>query len=184
MDSEDHALQKVVKKMKEVVTTYPNFPKQGITFKDVHPIMSDHETRELILQYLVSRYKDKGLNSVVGLESRGYYFGIPLAFALKIPFIPFRKAGKLPGEVESIEYGLEYKDKEKMEVQKGQIKRGDKVVILDDVLVTGGTAAAAVQMAHQCGAEVLEVSLLIEFTALEGRKKAPQGVNYFALWKV
>jgi len=143
--------------------------------------MMNHHVRQIVLDALVERYKDKNLTAIVGLESRGYYFGIPLAIALMLPFIPVRKAGKLPGPVEGISYGLEYKEQEKIEIQKELIKKGDRVVILDDVLVTGGTAAAGCDLVKKCGADIVEVSLLIELVSFGGRNKIPKDIPVFSI---
>eukprot|EP01116_Phalansterium_solitarium_P020552 TRINITY_DN6107_c0_g1_i1.p1 TRINITY_DN6107_c0_g1~~TRINITY_DN6107_c0_g1_i1.p1 ORF type:complete len:177 (+),score=26.04 TRINITY_DN6107_c0_g1_i1:57-587(+) len=163
------------------IATYPNFPKEGITFKDIHPVISDPELRKIVVKELVSRYSDKGIDIVVGLETRGYYFGIPLAFELGVPFVPFRKAGKLPGDVASVEYGLEY-GKDKIQCQRGALKPGSRVLIVDDLMATGGTAAAACDLARQCGASVFEVHVLVELTKLNGRSKAPPGVPYHSFF--
>jgi len=173
-----HDLQKV----EALIKSYADFPKKGINFKDIHPILTNHEARDTVLKHLANRYKDKNINVIVGLESRGYYYGMLLSHELKLPFVPFRKAGKLPGPVHTIDYGLEY-GKDAMQVQKSAIKKGDRVLILDDLLATGGTAAAACQLVTMCEAEIVEVSFLIELLELNGRSKAPKGVEYYALFK-
>jgi len=170
-----------LEKVKSLIKCHTDFPKKGILFRDLHPVMADHEAREIVVKHLVDRYKDKKINVIVGLESRGYYFGILLASALHIPFVPFRKAGKLPGEVIGFEYGLEY-GKDKMEVQKSTIKKGDRIIIVDDLLATGGTANAACNLAQQCGGEIVEVSFMIELLELKGRSKAPKDVAYYSMF--
>jgi len=167
-------------RIKSLITSHPNFPTQGVTFRDIHPVMTDSESRDTILDILVKRYSGK-IDRVVGLESRGYYFGIPLAFALKIPFVPVRKPGKLPGKTFIMEYQLEYKEKEALEVQEEMIPRGCKVVVMDDLIATGGTAGAACKLVEMCGGIVYECSFLIELKDLKGREKLPPSVPFFSL---
>jgi len=168
-----------LEKVKSFIKIYRDFPKKGIQFQDIHPLLADHEGREIVLQHLLNRYKDKGIQVVTGMESRGYYFGIPLAFALKVPFVPLRKPKKLPGELSGIDYGLEY-GTDRLEIQTSMIK-ADKVLIVDDLLATGGTAAAACELIKICGGEVVECCFIIELMELNGRNKAPKDVPYYSV---
>lgn len=121
------------------------------------------------------------LDAIVGLESRGYYFGIPLADALGLPFVPLRKAGKLPGQCQSVSYGLEY-GKATIEVQEGVIQKGWKVLVVDDLMATGGTAAGACELIEKLGAVAVEVHVLVELSELNGRTKLPQSVPLYSLF--
>eukprot|EP01127_Copromyxa_protea_P016810 TRINITY_DN5069_c0_g1_i2.p1 TRINITY_DN5069_c0_g1~~TRINITY_DN5069_c0_g1_i2.p1 ORF type:complete len:131 (-),score=31.58 TRINITY_DN5069_c0_g1_i2:49-441(-) len=120
---------------KQLISFHADFPIPGITFCDIHPIMANAQARATVTNHLHDRYKDQKIDIVVGLESRGYYFGLPLADKLGVPFVPLRKKGKLPGELFSVSYGLEYKEKETIEVQKDKLPVGSKVLIVDDLLV-------------------------------------------------
>ncbi len=175
-------LENIKKLISENIKEYPNFPKKGIIFYDLHPLMANPDARGKILDFLVEKYNnlDKKVTCIVAMESRGYYLGIPLADRLGVPFIPLRKPGKLPGKLESVSYGLEY-GTDTLSVQKKVIKAGDNVLVVDDLLATGGTAAAACQLVQKCGGIIVEVSVIIELSFLNGRKKAPEGVEYYSL---
>lgn len=123
---------------------------------------------------------DAKLDAVVGLDSRGYYFGVPLADALGLPFVAVRKAGKLPGDCKKISYALEYGTAE-MEIQEEALKAGARVVVIDDLMATGGTAAAACALIAQIGGVVTEVHVMIELDGLKGRNKLPEGVPLHSL---
>lgn len=114
--------------LKSVLKEYADFPKKGVNFVDIHPLMLNHEARQMVVDHLVERYKDAKLDGIVCMESRGYYLGIPLAFALKIPFIPLRKPGKLPGKVHSASFNKEY-GSDVLEIQDGILPPGSRVVI-------------------------------------------------------
>jgi adenine phosphoribosyltransferase len=153
----------------------PDFPKPGIIFKDISPLLASPEASKIMTLKLINHFKDKHVNVVVGIESRGFLFGMLMADALNAKFIMMRKPGKLPGEIMSQEYDLEY-GKDQLEIQKDAINASDKVIIHDDVLATGGTAAAAHSLIEQAGASVLGYSFVIELDFLGGRKllqKAP-----------
>lgn len=121
------------------------------------------------------------MDCIVGLESRGYYFGILLANSLNLPFVPLRKAGKLPGKCQSISYGLEYGNAT-IEVQENIIKKGWKVLVVDDLMATGGTASAACQLLNIIGAKVVEVHVCIELTELNGKSKIPSDIPLYSLF--
>jgi len=155
---------------KALITAHADFPSKGIVFRDIHPIMSNAQARKTVLDALEARYKDKNVAVVVGLEARGYYFGIPLADRLKARFVPFRKPGKLPGPTQSVEYKKEY-GTDTIYVQDNTIHAGENVLIIDDLLATGGTAAAAVELVKKFNAKTLEVHCLIELADLKGKDK-------------
>lgn len=123
---------------------------------------------------------DYKLDAIVGLDSRGYYFGVPLADALGLPFIPARKVGKLPGATKSVSYGLEY-GSATIEMQEGVLAPGARVLVVDDLMATGGTAAGACQLIKDLGAHVVEVHVMVELVELNGRSKLPEGVPLHSL---
>lgn len=147
----------------------PDFPQPEIIFKDISPLLASHEARNKMTNTLVAHYRDKNIDVVVGIESRGFLFGMLMADALNAKFVMMRKSGKLPGEIMSQEYYLEY-GTDKLEIQRDAINASDKVLIHDDVLATGGTAAAAHSLIEQAGASVLGYSFMIELDFLKGRK--------------
>mmetsp|Transcript_9262 Transcript_9262/g.10240 ORF Transcript_9262/g.10240 Transcript_9262/m.10240 type:complete len:184 (+) Transcript_9262:65-616(+) len=163
------ATQSTIEEIKATFKAYKDFPKQGVTFFDIHPLMRTPDERKKMLDILINRYKGK-IDAVVGLESRGYYFGIPLAFALAVPFVPLRKPGKLPGKLQSVSYGTQY-SKDTICVQEEALPKGTKVAVIDDLLATGGTAAAALELMKKVGAEVVELHCCVELVDLGGRKK-------------
>lgn len=150
----------------------PDFPQKGIIFKDAGDIYASPECMNTLKKVIVDAYKDKGLTKVVGLESRGFIFGAMIAAELNLPFVPFRKPGKLPGDVLKYTYDLEYKKGESMEVQRRQLSASDVVLIHDDILATGGTASAAIALCNMFGIkrESLFVNFLLEIDFLQGRK--------------
>lgn len=146
----------------------PNFPKPGIMFRDITPLLANPDAfRELVAQ-LAFAIKESGATTIVGLESRGFIFGVAAAQTLGIPFVPARKAGKLPGETVSVGYALEYGE-QRLELQKGSLSSGDKVAIVDDLLATGGTANAAAALVRKLGAQVAGFFFAIELRDLNGR---------------
>lgn len=169
-------------KVKALIPVYPDFPKKGVVFYDIHPVMQNDAAREFLVDRLAARYEGK-VDIVVGLESRGYYFGILLAQRLKIAFVPCRKAGKLPGSTIKLSYGKEY-GTDIIEVQKDNIPEGSRVVIVDDLLATGGTASAAISLIQNCGATIIEFHVQIELLDLKGRDKLPQNVSLFSFFQV
>jgi len=166
--------------IKNALVHYKDWPKPGINFVDVHPVMSNPHLREDLFEAIRQRYEGKFITSIVAMESRGYYFGLPLAMQLGLPFIPLRKPKKLPGEVIGVDYGLEY-GTDRLEIQKGRIQAGDSVLIVDDLLATGGTASAACKLVQSCGGIVYECFFVIELDALNGGQKLPTGVSYYSL---
>lgn len=146
-----------------------NFPKPGIQFKWYANLLKDPEAFHKTIEAFASRYKEKKLDAIVGLDSRGFIFGSALAYELKIPFVMVRKAGKLPGKVVKIDYSLEYASAS-FELETDSLKAKDRVLIIDDLLATGGTANAAGSLIEALGAEVVEAAFLIELQGLNGRQ--------------
>lgn len=156
-------LQKYIRNVKD-------FPKKGILFKDVTTLLKEPEAIDLALKQLYSIAKDLKISKVVGIESRGFIFGAMLAEKLHAGFIPIRKPGKLPAETESITYALEY-GTDTIQIHKDAIKIGERVLLHDDLLATGGTAQAAAKLIERLGGEVVQISFVIELTALKGRER-------------
>jgi len=156
-------------KIKDAVRDIPDFPKPGIVFKDITPIFQDPQLCGEIVQELRFQCRDLKADAVVGVESRGFLFGLPLANSLSLPFAPVRKKGKLPYDTVSYKYDLEYGSAE-IEMHTDAIKPGMRVVVHDDLLATGGTAAAAANLIQQCGAEVCGFSFVLELEFLNGRE--------------
>ena len=158
------------KSIEEYVRSIPDFPEEGIIFRDVTSILVDAEGLHLAIDLMEEKIKDIDFDVVVGPESRGFIFGVPLAYNLKKAFIPVRKKGKLPCETVEIEYDLEY-GSAVIEMHKDSIKPGQKVVIIDDLMATGGTIEAIVKLVEQLGGEVVKIVFLMELEGLMGRKK-------------
>ena len=159
-----------MKKIEEYVRSIPDFPEEGIIFRDVTSILQDADGLHLSIDLIQEKLKDVDFDVVVGTESRGFIFGVPVAYNMHKPFVPVRKKGKLPCETISMKYDLEYGTAE-IEMHKDSIKPGQKVVVIDDLIVTGGTIEAAIKLIEQLGGEVVKVIFLMELAGLEGRKK-------------
>jgi len=154
--------------LSKFIKDIPNFPKEGIVFKDISPLLASKEARESMTQSLIAPFKDKNIDVVIGIESRGFLFGMLMADALNAKFVMMRKPGKLPGQIISQEYQLEY-GTDTLEIQKGSLSSQDNVLIHDDVLATGGTAAAALSLVEQTGATTVGYSFIIELDFLNGK---------------
>ena len=159
-----------MKKMEDYVRSIPDFPEEGIIFRDVTSVLQDADGLTLAVDKMQELVKDVEFDEIVGLESRGFIFGMPIAYNLHKPFIPVRKKGKLPCETIEISYDLEY-GSATIEMHKDAIKPGDKVVIVDDLIATGGTVEASIKLVEQLGGEVVKVIFLMELEGLCGRKK-------------
>ena len=156
--------------LKQYIRTVTDFPKKGIMFRDITTLLKEPVALKKTALRLFEFTKNKNITKVVGIESRGFLFGISLAEKLDVGFIPCRKKGKLPAETESITYSLEYGE-DTLEIHKDAIKEGDKVLLHDDLLATGGTAQAACRLIEKLGGQVVQVSFIIELTFLKGRTK-------------
>ncbi len=157
------------KEIEQKIRTIPNFPKDGINFKDITPLLLDSRLSERIVDIFINKLKDLRVDAVVGIESRGFLYGFLLAHKLKVPFVPIRKAGKLPGDTLKYKYSLEYGYSE-MEIHKFDIKKDWNVVIHDDLLATGGTAVAASELITQLNANISAFTFVIELGNLSGIK--------------
>lgn len=158
------------------ITDVPDFPQPGIVFKDITTIFEDAALCRDLLKRMEDHYRHQKIEAVAALESRGFLFGFPLAMALNVPFILIRKKGKLPRETHSVSYALEYGNAV-IEMHVDALKPGQKVLIHDDVLATGGTAVAAAQLVEMADAEVVGFSFLVELNFLQGRTKLEQYSN-------
>jgi adenine phosphoribosyltransferase len=156
--------------LKSVIRDVPDFPKPGIIFKDITPIMLNPKVSEEVLDYLVEIYKDKNIDVIAGIESRGFLFGFPLAIRLGIPFVLIRKKGKLPYDKISHDYELEY-GTSTIEMHVDAIEPGQKVLIHDDLLATGGSAEAAAHLIKKCGGEIAGFNFLVGLNFLNGTRK-------------
>ena len=159
-----------MKKLEEYVRSIPDFPEPGIIFRDITTVLQDGEGFKLAIDELLKLLEGVDIDVVVGAESRGFIFGAPIAYALGKPFVLVRKKGKLPCETIEKEYELEY-GTATLEMHTDALKKGQKVVIVDDLIATGGTIKAAIDLVEQLGGEVVKAVFLIELAGLKGREK-------------
>lgn len=158
------------KKLEEYVVTIPDFPEPGIMFRDITSVIQDPEGLKLAVDGLVGLLRDVDFDVVVGPESRGFIFGVPVAYLLGKGFVPVRKKGKLPRETVSQKYDLEYGQAE-IEMHTDAVRPGQKVVIVDDLMATGGSAEAAAKLVEKLGGKVVRMAFVMELAGLEGRKR-------------
>ncbi|MGB8331763.1 MAG: adenine phosphoribosyltransferase [Polyangiales bacterium] len=161
---------KRMKSLRGHIRDVPDFPRKGILFKDITPLLADVEAFRACIQLMVERLGDESVSAVVGIESRGFMFGAALADKLGVGFIPVRKPGKLPAATFRAEYDLEY-GSDAVEIHQDALRPGDRVVVVDDLIATGGTAKATGDLVQKCGAEVAAFVFVINLVALEGVKK-------------
>ena len=165
--------------LKEKIRVIENFPKEGISFKDITTLIGDGEGLKASIDAIVDYLKDKNIDLIVGPEARGFIFGVPVAYALGVGFVPVRKLGKLPAETISVTYDLEYGSDE-IQIHKDAIKPGQRIAIVDDLLATGGTVEAVTKLVEQAGGIVASVDFVTELTDLRGREKL-QGYDVMSL---
>jgi len=156
--------------LNDLIRDIPDFPKPGIVFKDITPLLKNPAGLAMAVERMANPYRGKGIDLVCGAESRGFIFGTAIAQALSAGFIPIRKPGKLPHDAHPIEYDLEY-GKDTLEIHLDAIGNGQKVLMVDDLLATGGTMKACCDLVDHLGGEIVGVTVLIELTALHGRSK-------------
>ena len=156
--------------LSDLIRNVPDFPIPGIQFKDITTLLSDGAAFGQVVDAFASRYEGRGIEAVVGIESRGFIFSAPLAYRLGVGLVPVRKHGKLPAATHRIEYDLEY-GSNKLEIHRDALKPNARVVVIDDLLATGGTVAAACQLVEMAGGVVDEVAFVIELAFLKGREK-------------
>jgi adenine phosphoribosyltransferase len=165
--------------LKSYIRDIPDYPQPGILFRDITPLLQNTEALHFVIEALADRYRDAHIDQVVGIESRGFIFGTPLAYVLGTGFVPVRKKGKLPGQTISIEYDLEY-GSNVLEIHTDAVRPGQRVLVVDDLLATGGTTAGTLRLVEGLGAQVVSLAFLIELTALGGRDRL-NGQDVFAL---
>ena len=159
-----------MKKVEDYVRSIPDFPEEGIIFRDITSVLQDADGLQLAVDSMQNLVKYLDIDVVVGTESRGFIFGVPIAYNLHKPFVPVRKKGKLPCETLAMEYDLEYGSAE-IEIHTDAIKPGQKVVVVDDLIATGGTIEAAVKLVEELGGEVVKIIFLMELAGLKGRER-------------
>ena len=157
-----------MKRVEDYIRSIPNFPKKGIIFRDITTVLQDPDGLKLAIDQMIQLLDGVEFDVIAGAESRGFLFGVPIAYALGKAFVPIRKKGKLPCETISQTYDLEY-GSATIEIHKDALKPGQKVVLVDDLIATGGTMKAAAQLVEQLGAEVVRIIFLLELAGLEGR---------------
>ena len=167
--------------VQELIRTIPDFPEPGIMFRDITTLLKDKKGLQLIIKDFTDRYMDKGIDYVLGADARGFIFGAAIAYNIGAGFVPARKIGKLPAETVKVEYELEY-GKGILEVHTGAFEKGAKVLIVDDLLATGGTAGAMVKLVEKLDAVVYELAFLIELEGLQGRALL-EGYDVYSLLK-
>jgi len=166
--------------IKSMIRTVPDWPKKGILFRDITTLLKDPVGLRLCIDDFAKRYKEKEVDVIVGIDSRGFILGGALAYLLEKGFVPVRKKGKLPAETESEEYALEY-GTDTLEIHKDAITQGQKVVIIDDLIATGGTALAAANLVKKLGGEVQEFGFIVDLPDIGGSKKLMEaGFAFYA----
>lgn len=172
-------MERWVDQIKSKIRDVPDFPKPGILFKDITPILQDAPTFKKVVSAFVERYAAQKIDAVVGIESRGFIFGAPIAFELGVPFVPVRKQGKLPYQTVQVSYDLEY-GSATIEMHVDAVAKGNRVVVIDDLLATGGTAQAACKLIEKVGGKIVECAFVVELAFLKGREKL-NGREIFSL---
>lgn len=155
---------------KSLIREIPDFPKPGILFYDITTLLKDSKGYRQLIQDFTDRYRNEQISKVVGIESRGFILGGPLAYNLNAGFVPVRKPGKLPADVFEVKYNLEY-GSNSLSIHRDAIEIGERVLVVDDLLATGGTAAATVHLLRQLGAQIVGCAFMVELLALQGREK-------------
>lgn len=158
------------KELKKIIKDVPDFPKKGIIFKDLTPVFQDKKVFKKLIDFLYKKFKNKKIDKIVCVEARGFLIGAPLALKLGVGLVPVRKPGKLPRETYRVEYSLEY-GTDALEMHKDAISKGEKILIIDDLLATGGTVGAVAQLVEQAGGKVSDIAFIVELDFLKGREK-------------
>lgn len=170
----------IAEEVKSMIRDVADFPKPGILFKDITTALKDAETLKKMVDFLCENFKEEKIDYIIGLESRGFIFGVPVAYNLNAGFIPIRKPNKLPAKTIKESYTLEY-GTDTIEMHEDAIKKGDRVLIVDDLLATGGTAAAACNLVHKTGAEIVGCAFVIELKDLKGKDKLPKDCKILSM---
>lgn len=167
--------------LKTKIRNVPDFPKPGIMFRDITTLIKDKDAYQQVIDDFYEVFKNDKIDYVAAIESRGYLVGAPLAYKLGAGLIIIRKPGKLPADVEKVEYALEY-GTDALEIHKDAIEKGKRVLIIDDLLATGGTIGAACQLVEKVGGEIVSIAFMIELEGLNGRAKLPQKSKIFSMF--
>lgn len=168
--------------IKALIRDVPDYPSEGILFRDLTPVMAAPRAMQYITEMLSDHLRSLNVEALAAIDSRGFIFGAPVAAALDIPFIPIRKAGKLPPPVVGVDYSLEY-GSARLEMTTTAVKKGQRVAIVDDLLATGGSAGAGVKLVTELGGEVISIAFLVELEFLNGRSVLPNSVDVFSMVK-
>ena len=160
----------IIEKLRAAIRDVPDFPKKGIVFKDITPVLNDPVLFRASIDLFLGQCRRNKLDKIVGIDARGFLFGSAVAYELDLGFVPIRKRGKLPYRTDTAKYSLEYGEAE-MEMHTDAVTKGERVVLVDDLLATGGTSAAAAALIRNAGADLIEAQFLIELEFLEGRKR-------------
>ena len=167
--------------LKKIIRNVPDFPKKGIVFRDITPLIGNKEAFRYVTDKLAERYKDRGIDYVVSVESRGFIFGAALSYVIGAGLVPVRKKGKLPHKTHRVTYDLEY-GTDTLEIHQDAVGQGKKVLILDDLLATGGTTCATIELIEKLGGEIVEAAFIVELEFLKGREKI-KDIPIFSLVK-
>lgn len=168
-------------KIKSLIRTVPHYPKEGIMFRDITTLLKDPLGLKLMVSELADRYKGRQIDKIAGIEARGFIVGAPLAYLLGVGFVPIRKQGKLPSETIGHDYELEY-GTDRIEIHTDAIEAGDQVLLVDDLIATGGTAEAATHLISQMGGQIIECAFVIDLPDLGGKERLEKlGHSVFAL---
>src|SRR5205809_2035710 len=160
----------ILAKLRAAVRDVPDFPKKGIVFKDITPVLSDPALFRASIDLFLERCRGRNIDKIVGIDARGFVFGSAVAYELGVGFVPIRKRGKLPYRTDTAKYSLEYGEAE-MEMHTDAVRKSERVVLVDDLLATGGTSAAAAALIRNAGADLVEAQFLLELEFLKGRKR-------------
>lgn len=169
-----------IQDIKNTIRNIPDYPKIGIQFKDITTTLKHPQALHAVIDLIAQHYKNEKIDYIAGIEARGFIFGSALAYTLNCGFIPIRKSGKLPAQVLTQEYDLEY-GTDKIEIHRDAVEKGAKVLIIDDLLATGGTAEAAAKLMKNAGAEVIGFAFMVELSELNGRSKLDKHAPVFSL---
>ena len=175
-------MMQTIENVKSKIRSVENFPKEGIIFRDITTALKDADTLKVMIDYLCEQFKDTKIDYVAGIESRGFIFGMPMAYKLNAGFVPIRKPNKLPAATYAQEYDLEY-GTDKIEVHQDAFEKGANVLIVDDLLATGGTAEAACKLVKKTGANLVGIAFLIELEALNGKEKLTDAPKIVSMLK-
>ena len=175
-------MTQTIENVKSKIRDVADFPKEGIIFRDITTALKDADTLRVMIDYLCEQFKDTKIDYIAGIESRGFIFGMPMAYKLNAGFVPIRKPKKLPAATYAQEYELEY-GTDKIEVHQDAFEKGANVLVVDDLLATGGTAEAACKLVKKTGANLVGIAFLIELTALNGREKLTDAPKVISMLK-